>query len=180
MHVLSTLVRSNGPVNLLVYLVLLFSLSVGGCTLPRDMTDAKPEKVSAWDDSLSFQYNDSIQAGSYLEVTIQNRTKQPLIFLHPYELEVFSCANDTSKVRTLYCPCNASCVAPKDELIIPAHKSYTFQWHAVERWCETDPENNLQRIEKKRFPEAGNYFLQLHFKKGDSIHARQLGFTIYH
>ncbi|MFO7939244.1 MAG: hypothetical protein R6U66_05785 [Bacteroidales bacterium] len=180
MHVLNTLVRSNGPVNLLVYLVLLFSLSVGGCTLPRDMTDAKPEKVSAWDDSLSFQYNDSIQAGSYLEVTIQNRTKQPLIFLHPYELEVFSCANDTSKVRTLYCPCNASCVAPSDELKIPGHKSYTLKWLAAERWCETDEENKLLRIERKELPQAGSYFLLVHIKKGDSVHAKQLVFTIYH
>jgi hypothetical protein len=144
------------------------------------MTDAKPEKVSAWDDSLSFQYNDSIQAGSYLEVTIQNQAKQIITLLHPYDIQIYREAVGSSRVRTLYCPCNASCVAPKDELIIPAHKSYTFKWHAVERWCETDEENTLLRKEKEELPEAGNYFLLVHIKKGDSVHAKQLAFTIYH
>jgi hypothetical protein len=39
------------------------------------------------------------------------------------------------QVRTLYCPCGASCPAPPEKVSVPPASGYTYRWNQKEEWC---------------------------------------------
>jgi len=159
-------------------LLLGFVLLASGCLSNKGLTNDKADDLSGPFDSLSFQYKKEIVNGATLQVTMVNNSKQAITLLQPYDIHVYKVADDTTRVRTLYCPCNASCTAPSEQLNIPSGKRYNLKWSVVERWCEIDKENTRLRIEKRAELAPGEYFLRLRLKKGKNRINKELSFYI--
>ncbi len=153
-------------------------LLTSSCIGNKAFTNENTTKVASSLDSLSFQYKSEISSGETLQVTMINESEKTITLLQPYEIYVLRVATDSSRVKTLYCPCNASCAAPSEKLEIPSGKQYNLKWKAIERWCEVDEQNAVLRIEKRAALLPGKYLLLLKFKVGEVYETKELSFFI--
>lgn len=179
MHELNIQDKSNLPGKILFPMVLLgIILLASGCLSNKGLTTDQANELSSPFDSLSFQYNKEISNGATLQVTMVNNSEQAITLLQPYDIHIYHLADDSTRIRTLYCPCNASCTAPSEQLDIPSGKRYNLKWTAVERWCEMDDENARLRIERRADLAPGKYMLVLNLKAGEQIKKKKLSFFI--
>lgn len=92
--------------------------------------------------SLNYKDFEITQQSSYffgkqhLVFSVKNISKQPLTLFDPLLIKIeYKIYSNWKNIRTLYCPCGASCPRPPEEIILQNNEIHQFNWNMVEEWC---------------------------------------------
>jgi hypothetical protein len=90
---------------------------------------------------------------------IQNTNNYPVVMAQPDQLTLQQQQGEQwQRVRTLYCPCGASCPSPREFVELSPEAFTLLSWDKKESWCV---HNTPQRIPEtaEKPAEKGNYRL---------------------
>lgn len=145
-------------------LPLLFVSLLAGCAATNDAGGSS----GSTDDHVKIFAPDQYQKGQVVEIRVHNTSSTDTLTLYkPRNLVVQKEHNGQWKsIRTLYCPCGASCPAPPERVSITPGSSYTYRWGQKEQWCG---EMNQQGIPEmhSRFPGTGRYRMAVRIAGGE-------------
>lgn len=142
----------------------LFIFLLAGCAITREVGGSSGTS----DDHLKILSDEEYEKGQVVEIQVHNTSSTDTLTLYkPRNLVVQKRQHGKWKrVRTLYCPCGASCPAPPEKVFISPGSSYTYRWDQKEQWCG---EMNKQGITEmhSRFPGAGTYRMAVRIVPGE-------------
>jgi hypothetical protein len=143
---------------------LLFAFFAASCASSRQ----SPDSSQIRNYPLEIKAKESYQQNAPVHIVVRNTSSQDTIQLYkPRNLVIEKKENDQwVHIRTLYCPCGASCPAPPQKQPLYPGRDYTYRWDQMEEWCgemtaEGIPEMNRQ------FPGYGAYRMAIRIFKED-------------
>lgn len=113
-------------------LILLIVLSAG-CSGSKKTRSVSSQKQGGF----QIESQDVYQKDETVKVRVYNPSKHDTLSLFkPRNLVVQKKQEGKwRQVRTLYCPCGASCPAPPEKVLVPPGTGYTYRWSQKEEWC---------------------------------------------
>jgi len=134
--------------------LLLFLFIIASCSSTRQ--NAETEGSS--DHPLVITADNAFKRKAPVRIVARNTSSQDTVQLYkPRNLIVEKKKEDRwVRIRTLYCPCGASCPAPPQKRPLYPGMTYTYRWDQMEEWCgEMTPEGIPEM--HRQFPGFGQY-----------------------
>lgn len=73
---------------------------------------------------------------SMLDFLISNESGSPINLPNPYGVSIeYKSGSDWNELRTLDCPCGASCPPPPANFAIESANDHSVKWNMKEEWC---------------------------------------------
>ncbi len=96
------------------------------------------------DSPFTINFKQEIVIGDTYIFNITNNSDDTLIILSPSvaRIEKFE-NNEWRRVKILYCPCGANCIAPPKEKNLLKGQSHKYRWNLKESWCGEKQENGI-------------------------------------
>ncbi len=150
--------------DLIKYLFIGLFLFTFSCSAPRNTQEKMP---SSRPDILKLEAPDTLEKGKQVHIELTNISKSDTFELYkPRNLEVSKKEGEKWRtVKTLYCPCGASCPAPPEHIPLFPGKSFSFHWDQKEQWCGEVDEQGIPRMHS-RFPGYGTYRMAIRYLSG--------------
>ena len=146
------------------------------CAAPKES-----RKEDASDPSrVVFEGQKHFRKGESIEIMADNPTGDTLYLYKPKNLVIQKQEPDGwQKIRTLYCPCGASCPAPPDVIPLPPGNQYTYIWDQMEAWCGDMTREGIRKMHRS-FPGYGKYRIGIRLLNQDTQQVKVLyrSFTI--
>ena len=162
---------------LFVILPILLLLLFSGCSA----THQAGVSSQTPNDKLKIESRNTYQKGQVVEIQVHNISERDTLTLYqPRNLKIQKKQeNQWRRVRTLYCPCGASCPAPPERVSVLPGSTYTYRWDQKEEWCG---EMNQQGIPEMhtQFPGPGRYRIVVQYipTRDQQIQSVYKSFTI--
>jgi len=159
------------------FLFVVFIFFVTSCASSK----LTPDSGSSRAHPLVITADDSFEQRAPVRILVRNTSSEDTLQLYkPRNLVVEKKkANRWVRLRTLYCPCGASCPAPPEMRPLHPGMTYTYRWDQMEEWCgEMTPEGIPEM--HRQFPGSGQYRIAIRiFSEGtDTIETHYKQFTI--
>ncbi len=109
------------------------------------------EQMPKKNDKIEFKVEKEIRSGDPATFEFINNSQNSITIFGPWlkNIEKFE-DGKWRKVRILYCPCGANCIAPPRTLILQPTEKHVINWNQLESWCGKMQENGIQlTIENK-------------------------------
>lgn len=102
---------------------------------------------------------------SLILFTIKNSNNYSMYIFQPDQMEIQRQGEkEWQRVRTLYCPCGASCPPPREYLLLKPGEFLNFSWNKKETWC-VNKENSIIPETFEQDVSKGNYRLFIKYGK---------------
>jgi len=136
------------------YLSIFFLLLLSGCSTIREAGSAANTSY----DTLRLEARNEYSRGQVIELQVYNTSENDSLILYkPRNLKVQKKQDGKwTRVRTLYCPCGASCPAPPERITLLPGKGYTYRWDQKEQWCGEMSQQGIPKMHSE-FPGFGQY-----------------------
>lgn len=158
-------------------LLILFLLLLSGCSATREAGVATNTSYH----KLKIEARDEYSKGQVVELRVHNTSENDTLILYkPRNLKVQKKQeNQWRGVRTLYCPCGASCPAPPERVAVLPGSAYTYRWDQKEQWCGEMNQQGLPKMHSQ-FPGLGQYRIAIRYvaAQDQSIRSVYKSFTI--
>jgi hypothetical protein len=162
------------PIHLAFFL---FTLFVASCASSRQTVDSEQSK----DYPLEIIAEETFEQKTPVRITVRNTSSHDTVQLYkPRNLVVEKKEeNGWAHIRTLYCPCGASCPAPPQKLPLYPGRDYTYRWDQMEEWCGEMTPEGIPRMNRE-FPGYGVYRMAIKIFKEEKgkVETRYKSFTI--
>jgi len=145
------------PVKTFFIFLLVF---ISGCSASRE--SAVSSKFA--DSKLNIEARSEYDTGAVVEITVHNTSEKDTLTLHKPRNLIVQKKQDGKwrRVRTLYCPCGASCPAPPERVAVVPGSGYTYRWEQKEQWCGEMNQQGIPRMHS-RFPGTGLYRIAIRY-----------------
>ena len=158
-------------------LLILFLLILSGCSATREAGVAAKTSY----DNLKIEARNEYSKGQVVELRVHNTSKNDTLILYkPLNMKVQKKQEDQWKrVRTLYCPCGASCPAPPERVSVLPGSAYTYRWDQKEQWCGEMNQQGIPEMHSK-FSGPGQYRIAIRYVSAQNQNIRSVykSFTI--
>lgn len=146
------------------YLFIGLFLVIFSCSAPRNIQE---ERHARGPDILKVEVPDTLQKGERVHIRLTNVSNSDTVELYkPRNLQVRKKEGGKWRaVKTLYCPCGASCPAPPERIPLFPGKSFSYHWDQKEQWCGEVDEQGIPRMHS-RFPGYGTYRMAIRYLSG--------------
>jgi hypothetical protein len=139
--------------------LMLLLVTVISCVSSGEVAEDHPRES----DLLAFKGRDRFARGEDVRIQVENRSRDTLHLYKPKNLIIHKKQKDGWKrIRTLYCPCGASCPAPPEKLPLKPGGNYTYTWDQKEKWCGEMTAAGIPRMHRQ-FPGNGTYRLTVRY-----------------
>ena len=110
-----------------------------------------------------IDYKKECISGETFYFHIKNNSADTLTILSPVVARIEKMENtEWRRVKILYCPCGANCIAPPKELNLTKDQSHKYSWNLIEAWCGSKQENGIpETIEHNSEP--GLYRIKIEY-----------------
>ena len=149
------------PLHVVLTLLL---IALMACTAP----EASRKSQDPPKDGLVFSHGGNYERGEPVKISVTNKRKDPLHLYKPRNIVIQKKGEaGWQKIRTLYCPCGASCPAPPESISLRPDSSFTYTWDQMEEWCGEMTKQGIPEMHRV-FPGFGDYRLVVRILNRDT------------
>lgn len=140
----------------------LLLISIGSCVSTRQNAETGESK----DHPLMITADDTFDRKAPVRILVRNTSSKDTVQLYkPRNLVVEKKKEDRwVRIRTLYCPCGASCPAPPQKRPLYPGMTYTYRWDQMEEWCGGMTPEGIPEMHRQ-FPGFGQYRIAIRIFK---------------
>ncbi|MBU8892304.1 MAG: hypothetical protein KOO66_05965 [Bacteroidales bacterium] len=110
-----------------------------------------------------LDYSKEIISGKIFYFIVKNNSDDTLTILSPSVARIEKRENDNwRRVKIIYCPCGANCIAPPKKLNLIKDQSHKYSWNLLESWCGDIQENGMPET-IKHSSESGLYRIKIEY-----------------
>ncbi len=141
-------------------------MTVVSCKTREVVTSEKNEEIDSF---LKIEFKKELTSGDTFIFNVTNNSDDTLTILSPSVAFIEKLeSKEWRRVKILYCPCGANCIAPPKEKILSIGQSHNYKWNLKESWCGEKQENGIPEIIEKE-PQEGIYRIKVDYVyKGES------------
>ena len=156
---------------------LLLAFFVASCSSSRHTVDSEQDKNYP----LEITSQETFKRNTPVRIVVRNTSSQDTVQLYkPRNLVVEKKkGNHWVHIRTLYCPCGASCPAPPQKQPLYPGRDYTYRWDQMEEWCGEMTAEGIAEM-NRQFPGYGVYRIAIRIFKeeGRKVETLYQSFTL--
>ena len=141
-------------------LLLIIVMALTSCKTKEIVTSENKREAN---NSFFIDYKKELVSLDTFVFNIVNNSDDTLTILHPSVAFIEKLEGEVwRKMKILYCPCGANCIAPPKEKRLSNGQNHKYKWNLKESWCGEKQENGIpETIEKN--PQYGIYRIKVDF-----------------
>lgn len=116
-------------------------MTVMSCKTQEITTSVKNKNT---DSPFTIDFKKELVSGDIFIFSIKNNSDDTLTILSPSIARIEKFENEIwRRVKIVYCPCGANCIAPPKEKKLSKGQSHNYRWNLKESWCGEKQENGI-------------------------------------
>jgi hypothetical protein len=121
------------------------------------------ENIRVANNSFFTDYKKEVVSEETFVFNITNNSDDTLTILSPSVAFIEKLDGEVWKrIRILYCPCGANCIAPPKEKMLSNGQNHEYKWNLKESWCGEEQENGIPETIVKS-PQCGIYRIKVDY-----------------